>query len=300
MEIIDLDKIIREAAFPPGSAVNVSVNYDKAVFTSDCKYKTEPYVENTQKDTIDKLTQNNGTSQTQPMVINRKEEITNSYSWSTEHGFSVGIELKATFKVPVIGGLDTKVSTQYSFKSTTTKTEEKKRTWDFSQTVNVAPEKKVTAILMIEKTRPNIPFELTCAITGTVKVSGEYRVDGRVSLASVESSPAGCILVGKKELPRGFSITGSTLYFKTNGIFTAQEGINARIDLIETPLNTSKALNESVKEESVEEESVEEESVEEESVEEEGEEERKWTIDIGNAPIITIEQFQDAPSALES
>lgn len=204
-------------------------------FSSQINYKIDQLVPNTHFDTIDQLEQTNNTSLVQEMQINRSEEVTNSYSWSATHGFSVGISVSSSFKVPFIGGIDTEISTSYSFDTTESQTEERKRTWSFTQKVNVAPQTKVKAIIMLEKTTPRVPFDLSCAITGEFYVHAEGYKNG-VKQITISLYPTLAWVVFKRPLA-GFSYSGNTAYFRTSGVFTANEGINGIIDITESPLN---------------------------------------------------------------
>jgi hypothetical protein len=213
---------------------NMTVSYSGVQFSSQINYLLDQLNPGEQMDTIDQLEQTNNTSQTQPMSISRSESVTNSYSWSSEHGFSVGVTVSTKIKVPFIGGIDTSVETNYSYTDTETQTEEKTRTWDFTQTVNVAPRTKVIAILMLQKTKPRIPYELTCAITGELGVRADGYKNG-THIATITWTPTVALAVYEKPLA-GFSYNGNTAYFRGSGVFTASEGIKAIIDLTEYPL----------------------------------------------------------------
>ncbi|HEU5376129.1 MAG TPA: ETX/MTX2 family pore-forming toxin [Ktedonobacteraceae bacterium] len=241
--IVDLDAHIRQltkeyilASYPGNDDVrNIQINYFDVRFNSQINYLLDQLNPGEQMDTIDQLEQSNNTSQTQPMQIRRSESVTNSYSWSSTNGFRVGVSVSTKIKVPFIGGIDTTVETEYSYSSTETQTEERTRTWDFTQTVNVAPYTKVIALLMLQKTQPRIPYELTCSMTENLSINADVYKNGQKQFA-VWYAPSVAWIIFKKPLT-GFSYNGNTAYFKGSGVFTANEGIKAIIDLKEYPLN---------------------------------------------------------------
>lgn len=151
----------------------VDTDWSGVHFDSQINYLLDHLNPGEKMDTIDTLEQRNGTSQVQEMQIHRFEEVKSSYTWTSEHGFSVGVSVTASFEVPFLAGLDTTVETSYSYTNTQSQTEERTRGWDFTQTVNVAPHTKVSALLMIQKTQPQIPYTLSCAIAGNLFLSAD-------------------------------------------------------------------------------------------------------------------------------
>jgi len=242
MAIVDLDAHIRawmvdrcKNRFGSDREIKIiKLDYNNVKFNSQINYQLDQFNPNEQMDTIDQLEQYNRTSLVQQMQITRSETVTNSYTWSAEHGFSVGVSVSASFKVPFIGGIDTTVETEYSFNSTESQTEERSRTWAFVQTVNVPPYSRIIALLMIQKTKPSIPFTLSCSMEGNLRVEADIYKNGIKELwYFVEPTIAG--IIADKPLAN-FSWNGYVAYFKTSGVFQASEGIKALIDLEEFPL----------------------------------------------------------------
>ncbi|HZO72978.1 MAG TPA: ETX/MTX2 family pore-forming toxin [Ktedonobacteraceae bacterium] len=245
--VVDLDAHIREVeaaealkTFTDSDEVrNMQLDYSEVRFDSQINYLLDQLNPGEQMDTIDQLEQSNNTSQIQPMQIRRYEEVKNSYTWTSEHGFSVGVTVSAKIKVPFVGGIDTSVETSYSYTSTESQTEEKTRGWDFTQTVNVAPYTKVIALLMLQKTKPRIPYTLSCTITGNVKTAADLYYRGQLKGYYEYAAPVS-MYIAIKPLAN-FRWEGYAAYFTSSGIFTANEGIKALIDLKETPLQGGRA-----------------------------------------------------------
>lgn len=245
--VVDLDAHIREVetsylleTYTDCDEVRIlKVDYSKVRFDSQINYLLDQLNPGEQMDTIDQLEQSNNTSQIQPMQIRRYEEVKNSYTWTTEHGFSVGVTVSAKIKVPFVGGIDTSVETSYSYTSTESQTQEKTRGWDFTQTVNVAPYTKVIALLMLQKTKPRIPYTLSCTITENVKIYADLYYRGQKKVYCEDAAPVSWY-ISRKPLPN-FRWEGYAAYFTSSGIFTANEGIKALIDLKETPLQGGRA-----------------------------------------------------------
>src|ERR1700761_467661 len=185
--VVDLDDICRRAlrkvpigavAGPIDELRDIVVDFQRARFDGRIDYNLPAATSSTKMDTIDQIEQSNNTSQIQVMKIARSETISNSYTWATELGFSASVAVTATIKVPFIGGMDTSVGTNFSFSSTRSKTEEKSRTWQFEEQGNVAPRTRVTALLMIQKTTPRVPFTMTCAVTGPIPNRAKAYIKG--------------------------------------------------------------------------------------------------------------------------
>lgn len=253
MAIVDLDAHVGAWAmdsfkfyFPDVDVLKVQeIIYDAVKFNSEISYDLVSFEPNEQMDTIDQIEQSNKTSEMQPMQITRSETVSNSYTWSAEHGFSVGVSVSASFKVPFVGGLDTTVETQYSYNTTESKTETKSRTWQFQQTVNVPSNSKITALIMLQKTQPKIPFTLTVSMQGfiTVYVVYKSKKDGKYYSFPVVPQQGIAGIFSQKPLAN-YSVSGRVVYFQTSGVFEASEGLKAIIDITESPISALETYSE--------------------------------------------------------
>jgi len=208
---------------------NLKYDYRELHFDGDINYHLEEGTSSTIKDTIDEVDDTNRSStETTIFRLKRGEKVTNSYSWSSEQSVSVGISVSTTIKVPFVGGIDTTIETNYSFSSTETKTETKERYWEIVKEIPVPPRTKTTAIIMLEKTVPRVPFEMI----------GEFR--GNILLDLGGDQPIRLPIAGffspEDPLPN-VQVQGEKVYFRTSGVFTASEGIRIIIDGTETPLD---------------------------------------------------------------
>jgi hypothetical protein len=212
-----------------------SVDYKGVQFLSQINYHLDQMTQATKKDTIDQMTEQNKTSVDQLMQISRSQSVNNDYTWSVDQGFSIGVSVSANIQVPFVGGLDTSVQTSYTWNQTKSQTESKSRTWDFSQAVTVPPQKKVAATLMLEKTRPRIPFDLTCTMIGYLDIHARGYKNGKY-LTWIWWGPSIADAFAQKPSLANFSYSGNTLYFKSSGTFEANEEIKATIALEESSL----------------------------------------------------------------
>ncbi|WP_181721229.1 ETX/MTX2 family pore-forming toxin [Nocardia gipuzkoensis] len=222
-----------------GLPANADVKFERLVFDflefdGDINYHLDQWSPSTVMDTIDTVTETNNTSVPQQTTVIRTEKVTNSYTWSSEHSVSVGISLTSSVKVPFIGGIDTTISTEYSYTSSESKTETKERGWEFHKQLTIPPRSKVTAILMIEKTKPSVPYTMVGAFGGYIRGEGSYTAPGQSGKFSY-GFPITSIFAEKPLA--GFRNEGAKTYFRTNGVFVANEGIKAIIDVTETPLD---------------------------------------------------------------
>ncbi|WP_280308458.1 ETX/MTX2 family pore-forming toxin [Nocardia abscessus] len=239
---IDVNKHLRDTIIymvKKGLPANADLKFDRLLFDllefdGDVTYHLDQWSPSTVMDTIDTVTETNNTSVPQQTTVVRSETVTNSYTWSSEHSVSVGISLTSSVKVPFIGGVDTTVSTEYSFTSSESKTETKERGWEFHKQLTIPPRSKVTAILMIEKTQPSVPYTMVGAFGGHIGGEGTYTAPGTVG--SFRYYPTITGIFAEKPLA-GFRNEGAKTYFRTNGVFVANEGIKAVIDVTETPLD---------------------------------------------------------------
>ncbi|MCM6774730.1 ETX/MTX2 family pore-forming toxin [Nocardia sp. CDC159] len=236
-QIIDLDKHFKEAVsallakdHPGAPHLEVKkLSLDRLIFDGAINYHLDESSSSTAMDTIDEVIETNRTSVQQETTVRRHETITNSYTWTTEHSVSVGISVTAEIKVPLIGGVDTTVSTEYSFKSSKSATETKERGWDFEKKIEIPQHTKVTAVLMIEKTKPRVPYTMVGAFSGYVTGIVETPVINWPVMVPVSR------IFDERPLA-GFRNEGTKTYFHTDGVFEASEGIRALIDVKEEPL----------------------------------------------------------------
>ncbi|WP_378734949.1 ETX/MTX2 family pore-forming toxin [Nocardia brasiliensis] len=240
---IDLDKHFRDASYSiigkdNPDATNIEVQellLDELSFDGDINYHLDKLNPDTVMDTIDSVSEKNHTSVEQETTVTRHETITNSYTWSSEHSVSVGVSLSTTIKVPLVGGIDTTVSTEYSFTSSKSATETKERGWEFQKKITVPKHTKVTAVLQIEKTKPRIPYTMVGAFSGGVTIKGKVTFPDYETEVNYFRWPV--FLFFEAKPLAGFHNEGTKTYFHTDGIFEASEGIRAIIDVIEEPLD---------------------------------------------------------------
>ncbi|QBD77565.1 hypothetical protein EPA93_16830 [Ktedonosporobacter rubrisoli] len=238
---VDVDKhigesiatLVRESSPLITHAQVHELQYGELRFAGDISY-AQQWTPGTTFDTIDEIEENNRTPNPQTAHIERNETVMNSYTWATEEAISLGMSVSASFKVPFVGGIDTSISTDYSFTSTETVTETKERGWKFIQDVLVPPHSKLTAVLKIEKTIPRVPFEMTGAFTGHMITDVSIWMGPLQSMLHAVRYPITTIFE-RRPLPNA-RVEGNTVYLTLKGVFTAAEGMKAIIDLTEVPL----------------------------------------------------------------
>lgn len=245
MSIFDIDAQVRrfvidhiETIHAPNVKVTDvrNIQYPNLMTNSEITYLYDSVVPNEVWDTLDFIEERNGTSLIQEFQISRTEETTSSFTWSIESGFTFSVSVGASVKVPFVGGIDTSIETSLSLSTTSSQTEERTRSWEFTKTVKVPPQTIVTARVMLLKTKPRVPFNLNAFFQGNFTAQAYINYQGRPSgFYDVNESLAKAF--EGYAIPN-FSIQNGVLNFKTSGVFQANDGIKGLIDLNESPLGT--------------------------------------------------------------
>lgn len=81
----------------------------------------------------------NGGSQVIQHVVSLQQGLTDSFTWSTTEQLKVGVTVKANAGIPLIGGAETKTTTEITLSSTQGATTSKTSTYGTSTTVPIAP-----------------------------------------------------------------------------------------------------------------------------------------------------------------
>jgi len=236
--IVDLDKHIRDTIALSLFLVSEVGDpiYDNLKFTGRIDYHISDAIFQSQFDTIDQLEDSNP-SQTATTVVHieREADVSNTYTWEVSDGFSYGADATAKFGIttPFTAGIDSKVSFEFTFSKKEVTTTTTTRHWKIQEDIPVPPRTKVTSIIKIEKTQPRVPFDVQGAFTGQVAASVRFVTDlpffsHRVSFPITQ--------IFELNPLANFRVEGDTVYFRSEGIFTANEGIKVIIDGTERPL----------------------------------------------------------------
>jgi Clostridium epsilon toxin ETX/Bacillus mosquitocidal toxin MTX2 len=236
-----IEQMMRGAVCEEYDEVRIEkVEWDEVSFRSRIDYKLDQFTVTENYDSIDRLYQSNGTSLTTTMSINRHETRTDTYSWTNEASFSVGITVSASVKVPFVGGIDTSVETSVSLSKSETHTEEISRGWSWTNEIPVAPGKKVTAVLRLARTKPRVPYVMTVEMNGQPRIYWRAYLKGQYVFSSTQRESLVNLLTFKPLanfiVPAIGDPDRGLVYFKTEGVFTANEGLIAETDLTETPV----------------------------------------------------------------
>lgn len=158
---------------------------------------------------------------------------TNTVTSATTNSIGTSVSASASFNVPVVGSLNTTVSTQYNFSDTETKSDSKTVTYKVpSQTITLNPGQTVEVRARLEKVKTSGKVKLVGNLTATER--------GYVSLTRLMGSGHHYSWKEYSRKPYEFHFDGKRV--EGEGTYTADYGANLYIDVVNIDTKETKTF----------------------------------------------------------
>lgn len=234
---------VKEIEAQQGRELMVSVRGDAVVEKNDAgldNLRVEPIEGNHEEKTELIFTGNtrltNTTGQKQTLTSQAFDFAeSNTVSSTTTNSIGTSVSASATFNIPIVGSLNTSISTQYNFSKADTKSESKTVTYKIpSQSITLEPGQTVEVRARLEKVKTSGTVRLIGDLTGTET--------GSVAMQKVvgyRGRPGyGWKTYGK--VP--YEITFAGQHVEGEGTYQAEYGSNLYIDVVDVSSNKTQTI----------------------------------------------------------
>lgn len=158
---------------------------------------------------------------------------TNTITSATTNAVGASVSASATFNVPVVGSLNTTVSTQYNFSDTETKSNSKTVTYKIpSQTITLNPGETVEVRARLEKVKSSGKVKLTGDLTGIER--------GYISLNKIYIK--GNNFDWKEYTKKPYELQFNGKRVEGEGTYHAEYGANLYIDVVNVDTKETKTF----------------------------------------------------------
>lgn len=172
----------------------------------------------------------NSTSVEQSQTVLLSKITTNSFAWTLQEGFKIGMSVKFSVGVPVIGSMDTTITAELSFSNTQTKTATEQRQWSVNQPVRVPSHTEVEAKLLIDEEKFSQRFHSKCVLGGYVCSNSPDRINGHYFWFHSVSD------IFNQFPQQGFAVQGPVVLYQGDGHFEGLMGVRTMLNLVERPI----------------------------------------------------------------
>lgn len=165
----------------------------------------------------------------------------NTISATTTNSIGASVSASATFNIPIVGSLNTTISTQYNFSKPDTKSESKTVTYKIpSQSITLEPGQTVEVRARLEKVKTAGKVRLIGDINGTE--SGYVNLQKLVGDIGLVPTPDhkltnGLVYKWKSFEKKPYELSFSNQHVEGEGTYQAEYGSNLYIDVVDMSTN---------------------------------------------------------------
>ena len=165
----------------------------------------------------------------------------NTISATTTNSIGTSVSASATFNIPIVGSLNTTISTQYNFSKADTKSESKTVTYKIpSQSITLEPGQTVEVRARLEKVKTAGKVRLIGDVNGTE--SGYVNLQKLVGDIGLVPTPdhkltTGLVYKWKNFEQKPYELSFSNQHVEGEGTYQAECGSNLYIDVVDVSTN---------------------------------------------------------------
>lgn len=174
-------------------------------------------------------------------TFKKSAKTTNTFAWSISEGAKVGGEISTKVKIPFLGGVDAKVSTELSLSSTQGKTESTETTWEVNTMVKIPAHSKVVTTMVVVEQHSTYSWNAEIKVTGCIAFWCKEKYDLNRKGGSDKHwlwFPS-IVSVFREKPHKQVRISGSSVYITVGGTLKSELGLRAVVKKTQVPIEPS-------------------------------------------------------------